>query len=158
MLLTHLTVREDAHLLYGFGTRRRARCLPPADQDHRRRRAHALSILSGMTVADLAQAITLQEAGRLTKMPGIGKKTAERLLLELKGKLGADLGAAGGVGASDAASPISSMRCWRWATPTRKRMLALKQRAGRQRRVRRHQAGAESPVQSIESVSSRTCT
>ena len=53
----------------------------------------ALSILSGMSVADLAQAVTLQEAGRLTKIPGIGKKTAERLLLELKGKLGADIGA-----------------------------------------------------------------
>jgi len=47
-----------------------------------------------MSVADLAQAITLQEAGRLTRVPGIGKKTAERLLLELKGKLGADIGAA----------------------------------------------------------------
>ena len=51
----------------------------------------ALAILSGMSVADLSQAITLQEAGRLTRIPGIGKKTAERLLLELKGKLGADL-------------------------------------------------------------------
>ena len=44
-----------------------------------------------MSVAELAQAVTLQEAGRLTKVPGIGKKTAERLLLELKDKLGADL-------------------------------------------------------------------
>ena len=58
-----------------------------------------------MSVADLAQSITLQEAGRLTKIPGIGKKTAERLLLELKGKLGADLGAAGAV-ATDATSDI----------------------------------------------------
>lgn len=53
----------------------------------------ALSILSGMGVSDLAQAVSLQEAGRLVKVPGIGKKTAERLLLELKGKLGADMGA-----------------------------------------------------------------
>ena len=53
----------------------------------------ALSILSGLGVGDLAQAVSLQEAGRLVKVPGIGKKTAERLLLELKGKLGADLGA-----------------------------------------------------------------
>ncbi|MEA9550213.1 Holliday junction branch migration protein RuvA, partial [Escherichia coli] len=52
----------------------------------------ALAVLSGMSVAELAQAVTLQEAGRLTRIPGIGKKTAERLLLELKGKLGADLG------------------------------------------------------------------
>ncbi len=57
-------------------------------------------------MADLAQAITLQEAGRLTKVPGIGKKTAERLLLELKGKLGADLGAVGGVVHNDATSDI----------------------------------------------------
>jgi Holliday junction DNA helicase RuvA len=52
----------------------------------------ALGVLSGMSVAELSQAITLQEAGRLVKIPGIGKKTAERLLLELKGKMGADLG------------------------------------------------------------------
>ena len=54
----------------------------------------ALSVLSGMSVGELSQAVTLQEAGRLIKVPGIGKKTAERLLLELKGKLGADIGAA----------------------------------------------------------------
>ncbi|MFS9605670.1 helix-hairpin-helix domain-containing protein, partial [Klebsiella pneumoniae] len=53
----------------------------------------ALSVLSGMSVEDLAQAVTLQEVGRLVKVPGIGKKTAERLLLELKGKIGADTGA-----------------------------------------------------------------
>ena len=52
----------------------------------------ALSVLSGLSVTELAQAITLQESGRLTRIPGIGKKTAERLLLELKGKLGAELG------------------------------------------------------------------
>ena len=50
-------------------------------------------MLSGLSVADLAQAITLQESGRLTRVPGIGKKTAERLLLEMRGKLGADIGA-----------------------------------------------------------------
>ena len=51
----------------------------------------ALAILSGLSVSELAQAISLQESGRLVKVPGIGKKTAERLLLELKGKLGPDL-------------------------------------------------------------------
>jgi Holliday junction DNA helicase RuvA len=51
-----------------------------------------------MAVSELAQAVTLQEPGRLTKVPGIGKKTAERLLLELKGKLGADIGLPSGVG------------------------------------------------------------
>jgi len=60
--------------------------------------------LSGMSVAELSQAITQQQAGRLVKVPGIGKKTAERLLLELKGKLGADLGVSGAV--PDAQSDI----------------------------------------------------
>jgi len=91
-LLTHFIVREDAQLLYGFAT--------VAERDAFRQLIKisgvgprtALSVLSGMGVSDLAQAITLQEAGRLIKVPGIGKKTAERLLLELKGKLGADIG------------------------------------------------------------------
>ncbi len=64
-----------------------------------------MSVLSGMGVAELAQAVTLQEAGRLIKVPGIGKKTAERLLLELKGKLGADLAMPLGA-ASDAQADI----------------------------------------------------
>ena len=66
----------------------------------------ALAILSGMGVQDLAQAITLQEAGRLVKVPGIGKKTAERLLLELKGKLGADMGGAQAHATSEAQADI----------------------------------------------------
>ena len=66
----------------------------------------ALAVLSGMGVADLAQAITLQEAGRLVKVPGIGKKTAERLLLELKGKLGAELSGAAALAKSDAQGDI----------------------------------------------------
>jgi len=92
-LLTHLVVREDAQLLYGFasaGEREAFRQLIKIAGVGPRT---ALSVLSGMSVQDLAQAITLQEAGRLIKVPGIGKKTAERLLLELKGKLGADMGA-----------------------------------------------------------------
>ena len=91
-LLTHFIVREDAQLLYGFGS--------TAERDAFRQLIKvagvgprtALAVLSGLGVADLAQAVTLQEAGRLVKVPGIGKKTAERLLLELKGKLGADIG------------------------------------------------------------------
>ncbi len=96
MLLTHLAVREDAHLLYGFGTVEERNVFKQLIKISGVGARTALSILSGMSVADLAHAITLQEAGRLTRIPGIGKKTAERLLLELKGKLGADLGAAGG--------------------------------------------------------------
>lgn len=106
VLLTHLAVREDAHLLYGFGTVDERNVFKQLIKISGIGARTALSILSGMSVADLSQAITLQEAGRLTKIPGIGKKTAERLLLELKGKLGADLGAIGGVQHNDATSDI----------------------------------------------------
>ena len=105
VLLTHLTVREDAHILFGFGTNEERNVFKQLVKITGIGARTALSILSGMSVADLAQAITMQEAGRLTKIPGIGKKTAERLLLELKGKLGVDLGAMGTV-ASDATSDI----------------------------------------------------
>jgi Holliday junction DNA helicase RuvA len=106
MLLTHMAVREDAHLLFGFGSADERNVFKQLIKISGVGARTALSILSGMSVADLAQAITLQEAGRLTKVPGIGKKTAERLLLELKGKLGADLGAVGGVVHNDATSDI----------------------------------------------------
>jgi holliday junction DNA helicase RuvA len=106
VLLTHLTVREDAHLLFGFGTTEERNAFKELIKISGVGARTALSILSGLSVADLSQAITLQEAGRLTKIPGIGKKMAERLLLELKGKLGADLGAMGGVVHTDATADI----------------------------------------------------
>ncbi len=107
VLLTQLIVREDAHLLYGFLT-------PPERSTFRELlkitgvgARMALAVLSGMSVAELSQAVTLQDAARLTRVPGIGKKTAERLLLELKGKLGADLGPlAGAASPSDHATDI----------------------------------------------------
>lgn len=91
-LMTHLIVREDAHVLYGFGTAEERAAFRQLIRVTGVGARMALAVLSGMTVAELSQAITLQEAGRLTRVPGIGKKTAERLLLELRGKLGADLG------------------------------------------------------------------
>lgn len=91
-LLTHLIVREDAHVLYGFATAQERAAFRQLIRITGVGARMALAVLSGLTVAELAQAITLQEAGRLTRIPGIGKKTAERLLLELRGKLGADLG------------------------------------------------------------------
>ncbi|QGZ41181.1 Holliday junction DNA helicase subunit RuvA [Pseudoduganella flava] len=97
VLFTHLTVREDAHLLYGFGNAEERAVFRQLIKISGIGARTALSILSGMSIADLSQAVTRQEAGRLVKVPGIGKKTAERLLLELKGKLGADLGSVGGV-------------------------------------------------------------
>jgi len=90
-LFTHLAVREDAHLLYGFGTDNERRAFRQLLKITGVGARTALSVLSGLSVAELAQAVTMQESGRLTKIPGIGKKTAERLLLELKDKLGADV-------------------------------------------------------------------
>jgi len=91
-LLTHFVVREDAQILYGFGTAAEREAFRQLIKISGVGPRTALSVLSGMGVAELAQAVTQQEAGRLVKVPGIGKKTAERLLLELKGKLGADIG------------------------------------------------------------------
>jgi holliday junction DNA helicase RuvA len=96
-LFTHLVVREDAHLLFGFGSDNERRAFRQLLKISGIGARTALSVLSGLSVAELAQAVTLQETGRLTKIPGIGKKTAERLLLELKDKLGADLTTAVGV-------------------------------------------------------------
>ncbi|MBS1169907.1 MAG: ruvA [Burkholderiaceae bacterium] len=95
-LFTHMVVREDAQLLYGFGTQEERAAFRQLLKISGVGARIALAILSGLSVPDLAQAVTLQETGRLTKIPGIGKKTAERLLLELKGKFGADLGAVAG--------------------------------------------------------------
>jgi Holliday junction DNA helicase RuvA len=103
-LHTHLVVREDAHLLYGFGSEAERNAFRQLTKISGVGARTALSVLSGLSVADLVQAVTLQEAGRLTKIPGIGKKTAERLLLELKGRLGADLTTAVGVNRAPPAS------------------------------------------------------
>jgi len=105
-LLTHFVVREDAQLLYGFGTAPEREAFRQLIKISGVGPRTALAVLSGMSVAELAQAVSLQEAGRLVKVPGIGKKTAERLLLELKGKLGADIGAPGAQPASDAQADI----------------------------------------------------
>jgi holliday junction DNA helicase RuvA len=96
-LFTHLVVREDAHLLFGFGSENERRAFRQLIRITGVGARIALAVLSGLSVAELAQAVSLQDSGRLTKIPGIGKKTAERLLLELKDKLGADLTTAVGV-------------------------------------------------------------
>ncbi len=103
-LWTHLVVREDAHLLFGFGSDGERRAFRQLLKITGVGARTALSVLSGLSVAELAQAVTMQETGRLTRIPGIGKKTAERLLLELKDKLGADLTAVVGVFKSPPAS------------------------------------------------------
>ena len=88
VLLTHFVVREDAQLLYGFLTHEERSAFRQLVKISGVGPRTALAILSGLSVTELAQAVSLQESGRLVKVPGIGKKTAERLLLELKGKLG----------------------------------------------------------------------
>jgi len=105
-LLTHFVVREDAQVLYGFATAEERATFRQLIRISGVGPRTALAILSGIGVADLAQAVTAQESGRLVKVPGIGKKIAERLLLELRGKLGADLGAPSASPASDAQSDI----------------------------------------------------
>ena len=88
-LLTYMVVREDAQLLYGFGTEQEKSTFKQLLKVNGIGAKSALSILSGVSIEDLMQAVSLQEVGMLTRIPGIGKKTAERLLLELKDKFGA---------------------------------------------------------------------
>jgi Holliday junction DNA helicase RuvA len=105
-LLTHFVVREDVQQLFGFLTHEERATFRELVKISGVGPRTALSILSGLSVADLSQAVSRQEAGRLVKVPGIGKKTAERLLLELKGKLGPDLGQPAASAASDAQADI----------------------------------------------------
>jgi Holliday junction DNA helicase RuvA len=86
-LCTHLLVREDAHCLYGFGSEEERAAFRQLLKISGVGARTALAVLSGLSVPELAQAVVMQEAGRLVKIPGIGKKTAERLLLELRDKL-----------------------------------------------------------------------
>jgi len=109
VLMTHQVVREDANLLYGFGSAGERAAFRELIKISGVGPRTALGILSGLSVSDLAQAITLQESGRLTQVPGIGKKTAERLLLELKGKLGADLGGPVSVGDASSADILKAL-------------------------------------------------
>ncbi len=90
-LLTHLVVREDAQLLYGFLTAPERATFTELIKISGVGPRTALAILSGLSTIELAHAVAQQDSGRLVKVPGIGKKTAERLLLELKGKLAPDL-------------------------------------------------------------------
>lgn len=87
VLLTHLIVREDAHQLYGFATESERALFRKLLKISGVGARIALAVLSGMSVHDVRTAVAEQDSGRLTRIPGIGKKTAERLLLELKDKL-----------------------------------------------------------------------
>ena len=86
-LYTHLIVREDGHFLYGFFSEPERAAFRQLLKISGVGARIALAVLSGLSVAELSQAVVLQESGRLVKIPGIGKKTAERLLLELRDRL-----------------------------------------------------------------------
>jgi Holliday junction DNA helicase RuvA len=107
VLLTHFVVREDAQVLFGFGTLAERATFRELVRISGVGPRTALAILSGLSVGELAAAVTRQDAARLVKVPGIGKKTAERLLLELKGKLGAELGAPAAPALDDAQTDIA---------------------------------------------------
>ena len=109
VLLTEFVVREDAQILFGFLTTAERATFRELVKISGVGPRTALSILSGLSVTELAAAVSRQDGARLVKVPGIGKKTAERLLLELKGKLGADLSqqSAGGPAPSEAQTDIS---------------------------------------------------
>jgi len=106
-LLTHFVVREDAQLLFGFLTATERSTFRELVKISGVGPRTALSILSGLSVTELAQAVSRQDGARLVKVPGIGKKTAERLLLELKGKLGPDLAQPSVAALSDAQADIA---------------------------------------------------
>jgi Holliday junction DNA helicase RuvA len=124
-LLTHMVVREDAQLLYGFGTTQERELFRELIKISGIGARTALAILSGMSVNDLAQAVTLQEVGRLTRIPGIGKKTAERLLLELKGKLGAELSTTPGTEGESSNDVLSALLALGYSE--KEALLAIKQ-------------------------------
>ena len=113
VLYTQLVVREDAHLLYGFATEAERALFRQLIRISGVGARTALSVLSGLSVADLQEAVRAQDVGRLTKIPGIGKKTAERLLLELRDRLpkGGVQAAAGSAaaGGSDIANALSAL-------------------------------------------------
>jgi len=103
VMLTHFVVREDAQLLYGFGSSQERATFRQLLKVNGIGAKSALSILSGLSIDELVQAVALQEATMLTRVPGVGKKTAERLLLELKDKFTIE-----GVAAMNSSQPKSA--------------------------------------------------
>ncbi len=113
VLFTHLVVREDAQLLYGFGSEAERATFRTLIKVSGVGPKVALALLSGLSVNDLAAAVAMQETARLTSIPGIGKKTAERLLLELKDKFKVDprlaLGGASAPAPSNASDVLNAL-------------------------------------------------
>jgi Holliday junction DNA helicase RuvA len=111
VLHTHFVVREDAQLLYGFATQEERTAFRQLLKISGVGPKLALSVLSGLSIGDLAAAVANKEAGRLTKIPGVGKKTAERLLLELQGKFAVTgaLSASGAVAGSNGGDIVNAL-------------------------------------------------
>lgn len=114
VLQTHLVIREDAHLLFGFGTAAEKGLFREIIKITGIGPKLALAILSGIGVEDFWSAVRAAETGRLVKLPGIGKKTAERIVIELRDKAGAggpgDIGMLTSSGVTIAASPLAEAR------------------------------------------------
>jgi Holliday junction DNA helicase RuvA len=108
VLLTHMIVREDAHQLYGFATEQERVVFRQLLKISGVGARTALAVLSGMSVADLHQAVSEQDSVRITKIPGIGKKTAERLLLELRDKIDLKLVMTAAAGAVSSGNDIAN--------------------------------------------------
>lgn len=108
-LFTHLAVREDALTLYGFADEQELQLFETLINVSGVGPKLALAILSALSLAQLTHAVAHAEVDLLTRVPGIGKKTAERLLLELKGKLGADLGGAATAAAGSASDVLQAL-------------------------------------------------
>ncbi|MCM8596291.1 Holliday junction branch migration protein RuvA [Accumulibacter sp.] len=108
-LLTHFAVREDGHFLYGFLSEDERFAFRQLLKISGVGPRLALSVLSGLSVGDLAEVVARQEVGRLTRIPGIGARTAERLLLELKGKLGDALPASSPAAASSRSDILNAL-------------------------------------------------
>ena len=109
-LFTHLVVREDAHLLFGFASEQERHVFRQLLRIAGVGARTALSVLSGMSVADLQAAVGAQDSARLVKVPGIGRKTAERLLLELKDKLDVTVVAAPAAGGEQANDILNALK------------------------------------------------
>ena len=105
-LLTHLVVREDAHMLYGFATDTERQLFRDLLRVTGIGPKLALAILSGSSVEAFTQCVLAQDAAALTRIPGVGRKTAERLLVEMRDRLQAAVQASGGTlaGASGGAT------------------------------------------------------
>jgi holliday junction DNA helicase RuvA len=110
-LLTHLVVREDAHILYGFGTQEERALFRNLLKVSQIGPKIALAILSGVSVEGFASLVKLQDAAALTRIPGVGRKTAERVLMEMRDRIAA-LDAAAVAGAPIAATSSTEGEAW----------------------------------------------